>query len=67
MEILVGGRNSLTLDLNASSVSYIQAVFSKAIQLSAVDDLSFLENQPIGTVVGEFSAIDPDTNLTSSL
>ena len=32
--------------------------------LNSTASLSFAENQPIGTIVGEFNATDPDTNST---
>ena len=46
-----------TNDQNASSVPD-----TSPVHLRAVSSLTILENQPVGTIVGEFNATDPDTD-----
>ena len=33
-------------------------------ELNSTAHLAITENQPVGTIVGEFNAIDPDANAT---
>ena len=52
-----GGAVLLASDVIPDDSSYILGYNSN---LNYNDNSSFMENQPIGTIVGEFNATDPD-------
>jgi surface protein len=47
-----------------SNWPYDWAVFIPPTDLNSTAVLAFSENQPLGTIVGEFNATDPDANAT---
>ena len=51
-------------NVTSSATDQIQAANQAPTDLNATAPLSISENQPIGTVVGEFNATDPDPNAT---
>ena len=58
-----------TLDANQSITIYVTDVYetppnTAPIDLNSAAPLTIAENQPVGTVVGEFNASDPDANAT---
>ena len=56
-----GGAVLTASDVVPDDSSYILGYNSN---LNYNDNSSFMENQPVGTIVGEFNATDPDANAT---
>ena len=73
---VVSGKNSngysnkvYAADLLPHRDLYFRSVASETVNreptsIFALGDLNISENQPVGTIVGEFNATDPDTNST---
>ena len=64
--VMASYRDGGNFDHNMSSAgtSLVQSSNSYPTDLNSTAPLTIAENQPVGTIVGEFNATDPDANST---